>query len=316
MISKVFPTGQSFGQTCRYVCEDLVRSEVLAVQGLRGHDYRMMADDFEMQHGFNLVKEKPVFHGMLSFPPGERPGNALMVEIAERYLQKIEMTDTQYAIVKHIDKEHLHMHILANRVNNEGEIIGKGLIIERGMKAAQELTREYRLKEEQGKTLQLTHRAALHKHDAKRYRLYEAIRDELPGCRQIEDLEKRLLLRGITTRYREDPVTGHRQGISFRIEKMAFGGKQVDPAYSFGNLEKTLLQRKQEEALRQTKEDALRLEQRERQGLGIRRGLGLRQRMDSWTDGEERVHEKGEELGQEDELRQRLRISRDYGMGL
>jgi hypothetical protein len=310
MISKIFLTGQSFGQTCRYVCQDLVRAEVLAVDGVRGYDHRLMAEDFELQHRFNPVKEKPVFHGMLSFLPGEDPGNALMVEIAQLYLQKIKMSNTQYAIVKHIDKGHLHMHILANRVNNNGEIIGKGLIIERGIKAARELTLEYRLRQEQGKNLDLTHRAALHEPDAKRYRLYEAIYHVLPGCRQIEDLEKGLLLRGITTRYRQDPVTGQRQGISFRIEKMAFGGKQVDPAYSLQNLERTILQQKQEEELRVEQE-------RRAQVLGHRQGFGHWGGEGHGSDPDmQRELSRREALNEEEELTHRHRISHDYGLGL
>src|SRR5258708_9569695 len=199
-----------------------------------------MAADFERQHQFTPEKEKPVFHGMLSFPPGEDPGNGRMVEIARKYLQEIGMTRTQFAIVKHLDKDHLHMHIVANRVDNEGKIIGKGLIIERGIKAAQKLTREYKLTPELTKNLQRTHLEALHEPDAYRYRLYQAIKETMPGCRNLTDLEKGLLEQGISTRYRQDRETGARQGISFWIEKYCFQGSKVDPAYSLRNLVKTL----------------------------------------------------------------------------
>ncbi len=196
MISKVFLTGQSFGSTCQYLCEDLARSEVLAVEGVRGHDFRLMQEDFEVQHQFMPEKEKPVFHAVLSYPHGEDPGKEKMVEIGRKYLQEIEMANTQYAMVLHTDKKHLHIHILANRVNNDGKIIGQGLIIERGIKAAQKLTKEYGLKPEKEKNLAETNVAALHEPDAKRYRLYLAIRDHAPGCQRLEDLEARLLERG------------------------------------------------------------------------------------------------------------------------
>lgn len=263
MLSKIFITGKSFGETCKYVCQDLARAEVLAVEGVRGHDHRLMEKDFELQHQFMPGKEKPVFHGMLSFPPGEDPGDDKMVEIARKYLEEIRMTDTQYAIVKHTDKTHLHLHVLANRVNNEGKPIGEGLIVERGIKAARKLTREYMLRTEEGKNLKLTSLDSMRSDDAKRYRLYQAIRDALPGCRQVEDLEKRLLEKGITTRYKNDPVGGERCGISFRIENHSFKGSQVDKEYSFRNLERTLaMQREQLEKLEQRQ----RLEQQERLG--------------------------------------------------
>ena len=252
MISKIFITGKTFGETCRYVCEELreepgqtlqqdsKRAQVLYVEGVRGHDSRLMAADFELQHQFVPEKEKAVFHGVLSFPPGERPDDELMVDIGRKYLQEIGMTDTQFAIVKHTDKEHLHLHIIANRVNNEGRIIGQGLIIERGIKAAQKLTREYQLMPERGKNLERTHLEALHEPDQHRYRIYQVIRESLPYCWDLEDLEKRLLEKAISTRYKFDPATGERQGISFRIGDYCFRGSQVDPAYSLKKLERTL----------------------------------------------------------------------------
>jgi hypothetical protein len=146
-----------------------------------------------------------------------------MRQVAKEYLHEIEMRNTQYVVVKHADKEHLHMHIVANRIDNDGQIIGKGFIVERGIKAAERLTEKHHLQQEKGKNLDLTNMEALHEPDAKRYKLYQAIRRHLPGCR-LEDLEKRLLAEGITVRYRQDPVSGQRQGISFGIENYKFAG--------------------------------------------------------------------------------------------
>jgi len=250
MLSKVFLTGKTFSQTCQYVCQDLVRSEVLAVEGVRGHNHRLMAEDFEVQHQFWPEKEKPVLHVSLSFPRGEVLGDDLMVLIARQYLNEIGMRNTQYAIVKHVDKQHLHMHIVANRIDNDGQIIGKGLIIERGIKAAGKLTREHHLQQEHGKHLHLTNMEALHKPDAKRYRLYLAIKRNLSQCYRLEDLEKRLLQEGIAMRIRYDAVSGQRQGISFRIENCSFGGYQVDRSCTLKKLEEALSLR-QEQVLKE-----------------------------------------------------------------
>jgi len=247
MISKTFITGKTFRESCLYVCEDLERSQILEAEGVRKHDLRLMAKDFETQQTWaNQLKEKPVYHTVLSYPHGEDPGDEKLVEISNRFLQKIEMADTQHIIVKHTDKEHLHVHILANRVSNTGAIVGEGLVIERGIKAARELTDEYHLRPDQGKDLRQTNFQALHEPDAKRYRLYEAIKEALPDCQRMEDLEMRLLERGISTRYRIDRGSGERQGISFRIENYCFKGSEVDRAYSLKGLEGTLaLQQKQ-----------------------------------------------------------------------
>lgn len=271
MISKIFITAKTFRESCIYVCQDLERAQVLDVEGVREHDLRIMADDFKLQQRWaNQEKEKPVFHGVLSFPPGEDPGNDKLVEIARQYLKEIRVAPTQYVVVKHTDRAHLHLHILANRVSNTGKIVGEGLVVERGIKAARKLTQEFQLRQEVGKRLELTNLGALHEPDAKRYRLYQAIKEALPVCERLEDLEKKLLERGISTRYRTDRATGERQGISFRIENYCFKGSDVDRDYSLKGLEQRLvLQRtlvlKQEQALQQTM--ALRPEPEERKEL-------------------------------------------------
>jgi len=210
-----------------------------------------MTDDFELQQSFaNQVKEKPVLHAVLSYPHGERPGDETLAEIGRRWLEEIRAANTQYIIVKHTDKEHLHLHILANRVSNDGAIVGEGLVIERGIKAARKLTEEYGLQQDQGKNLHQTNRQALHGPDAKRYRLYELIQEVLPGCQHMEDLEQSLMERGVSLRYRIDQASGRRQGISFRLENHSFKGSEVDRAYSLKELERVLALQ-QKEALEQ-----------------------------------------------------------------
>jgi hypothetical protein len=69
MLSKVF-SGHSFYHACRYVVNK-PGAEVLAYEGVRGHDYRLMSDDFIMQQQMRPEKEKACFHCSLSFYPGE-----------------------------------------------------------------------------------------------------------------------------------------------------------------------------------------------------------------------------------------------------
>lgn len=286
MNGKVFLTKKGFGETCEYVCQRQEYSKVLAVEGVRGHDPDLMAEDFEWQHRLMPEKEHPVFHSVLSFPPGETVADERLVEIGRKYMQKIGMADTQYAFVKHTDKEHLHVHIVANRVDNDGKPTGKGLIVERSIKAARELTQEYGLRPENGKQLGQTHLEALHEPDVKRYRIYQAIREELPKCRNLDELEARLKEKEISVRYRLDEKTSQRVGISFRLENRSFKGSLVDTAYALKGLERTLvLQQRQEqeeklrlaqqEKLRQVPEEVLRQAQGDVLRRALREKLGM-----------------------------------------
>src|SRR5687768_14611596 len=119
MISKVI-IGKTFYGACRYVCMDQKRAVILETEGVRNYDHKLMAADFEMQHSLRPSLSKAVFHGILSFYPGEKIEGEKMVEIAKEYLQQLGITETQYAITQHTDKNHSHLHIIANLVNNKG----------------------------------------------------------------------------------------------------------------------------------------------------------------------------------------------------
>src|SRR5687767_1876554 len=102
MISKIIQA-HSFYHTCRYICQK-PGAEVLHVEGVREHDFKVMAADFEMQQQFRESKMRACFHSILSFYPGERPSDGLMKEIADAYLKELGIVNTQGAVSKHTDK--------------------------------------------------------------------------------------------------------------------------------------------------------------------------------------------------------------------
>jgi hypothetical protein len=241
MISKVVPAN-SFYHTCRYITNK-PGAEVLEVEGVRGHNYKYMAADFETQQQMRPSKEVACFHGILSFYPGENPSDRVMTEIAQKYLEQLGIVNTQYAISKHTDKAHLHLHIVANMVNNDGKSIRDSYIGLRGKKIAQKLTQEYKLVQALEKNLKLTHLENLSDTEANRYKVYVAISEILPHCRSMQELEARLLDRGIETQYKYKGHTNEKQGVSFKIENFCFKGSQVDRKFSFAGLGKLLDQK-------------------------------------------------------------------------
>src|SRR5664279_830449 len=106
MISKVI-IGKTFYGACRYVCMDQERAVVLEAEGVRDYDYKLMAKDFEMQQALRPSLTKAVFHGIISFYPGEKIEDKMMAAIAKKYLQEMKITDTQFVIVKPVSYTHL-----------------------------------------------------------------------------------------------------------------------------------------------------------------------------------------------------------------
>jgi len=252
MISKVI-TGKTFYGACRYVCMDEKRAVVLEAEGVRDYNYKFMAADFEMQHAMRPSLNNAVFHGILSFYPGEKIGDEKMVEIAKEYLQQMKIIDTQFVIVKHIDKNHSHLHIIANLVNNKGETIKDNWIGLRGKKAAQNLTSKYGLKEAISKNLELTNLEALSKREANRYVIYQAILEKLPLSTNLDDLREKLEYENIETLYKYKGQTNELQGISFKIGEYKYKGSEIDRKFSIKNLEKILLQQRMQNQFKPSK---------------------------------------------------------------
>lgn len=238
MISKVFD-GHSFYHACRYMCNK-AGAEVLEAEGVRGYNYKYMADDFLRQAADRPGKGQACFHAVLSFYPGEKPADELMAKIGRKYLEEIGIINTQYAITKHTDRAHLHVHIIANMVDNSGKSISDSWIGVRGKRAAQKLTKEYGLIPAEKKNLALTNLDALDHSERNRYQIYTAVMNCLPTCGSVDELVARLKEQGIETVFKYKGKTSERQGISFKLGDDCFKGSKVDRNFSLANLEKAL----------------------------------------------------------------------------
>jgi len=238
VISKPLPAN-SFYHTCRYVCQKK-GAEVLIADGVRGHDYKLMAEDFLRQQQSRPSKGKAVFHSILSFHPDEKPSDEQLKEIARKYLDRLGIVNTQFSVSKHTDKAHLHLHIVANLVDNSGKAISDSWIGLKGKKVAQQLTEEYGLIPAIRKDLRRTHLDALSKSQVIKYKIYQAIAQNISRCRTMDELEDRLQKLGIDVLYKFKGQTREKQGISFKMGNISFKGSQIDRKYSLVGLQKIL----------------------------------------------------------------------------
>ena len=97
--------------------------------------------------------KNPVYHISLDFAHEDTPRltDDMMAEIAREYMRRMGITDTQYIVCRHTDKEHQHLHIVANRVDNNGNTISDRNDAVRNVAVCKTLTREYGLHFAKGK---------------------------------------------------------------------------------------------------------------------------------------------------------------------
>jgi hypothetical protein len=62
----------------------------------------------------------------------------------------------------------------------------------------------------------------------------------LPHCRNLKELESRLLNQGIDVQYKYKGQTNEKQGVSFKIGNFCYKGSQVDRKFSFAGLQKAI----------------------------------------------------------------------------
>lgn len=184
--------------------------------------------------------KNPVYHISLDFAHEDTPKltDGLMVEIAREYMRRMGITDTQYIVCRHTDKEHQHLHIVANRVDNDGNTISDRNDAIRNVAVCKVLTREYGLHFSKGK--EKVKRDRLRGKDKVKYQIHDAVKAAMPRCSSWSDLCDRLARQGIGVHFKYDRSKGEIVGVSFTKDGISFSGSRIDRSMGFYKLDKQL----------------------------------------------------------------------------
>ncbi len=114
-----------------------------------------------------------------------------------------------YIISRHHDKPHPDVHIVYNRVNNDGNAISGDQNFRKSARITQELTREYGLAFGKGK--KRVNRDRQKGKDVIKYRIYDTVKGGLDVCIDWKELKDGLMAEGISVdfTYRTDRVQPH-----------------------------------------------------------------------------------------------------------
>lgn len=249
MIGKII-AGASFAGTVEYVMKK--QSRVLDAEGVTPPDVREMVQDLKDQTLLNPRIKNAVGHISLSFSSKEAPRmtDALMMQIAKEYMQKMDIADTQYLLVRHLDQPHPHCHLVYNRVGNNGQTISDKNIKIRNAKVCRALTEKYGLHLAPGK--ESVRRERLREPDKTKYEIYDAIKAVLLQSRSWEELEKHLKAQGISMRYKYCGSTNQKQGVLFSKNGFEFSGSKIDRQFSYSKLNRHFTQTQQQAQYRNT----------------------------------------------------------------
>ena len=193
---------------------------------------------FCMQTGMNPDLKKPVGHIALSYSPVDTPKltDEKMIQLAKEYMREMKITDTQYIIVRHQDREHPHVHIVFNRIDNNGKTISDRNDMYRNEQVCKKLKAKHGLYFAKGK--EHVKQCRLREPDKSKYEIYNAVKDEIGKSKNWQQLQGRLAEKGITIRFKYKGQTNEVQGISFSKGEYTFKGSEIDRSFSFSKLDK------------------------------------------------------------------------------
>ena len=219
MIAQI-STGEGFGGLVNYA-NDIIKKDtvIIASYGVNLSSNATITASFKAQAKARPSIHKFVGHISLSFSPED--------------LAKL------YVIFRHFDQPHPHIHIVYNRVDNDGNGIKGDTSYTKSAAITKALTRQYGLTFGKGKDK--VRRERLKGKDAVKYRLYDEIRAAMKECVTWDKLRRWLDTKGIALDLVKDK-DGNIRGVTFTDtrQNVTFAGSKIDRSLSFAQIDRAM----------------------------------------------------------------------------
>lgn len=211
--------------------------DVSIIEGREG-----IIESFEDNLALNPALKNPVGHISLNFHANDKDkvDDDTMTEIARKYMERMGIVDTPYIVVRHLDKEHPHCHIVFSRINNHAETISDKNDFDRNRKVCLDLTREYGLHISEGK--RQTNVNKLRGTEKIRYEIFnsiEAVWND-KSVYTFEQFEARLKAASVGIEYKYRRGSNGIQGFWYTRKGRRFAASKIDRRFSFGNIKNHL----------------------------------------------------------------------------
>lgn len=232
--------GRGFKGVVNYILDKAKGTEILDSNEVRLKSTDTIIDSFIFQSELNPGLTKPVGHISLDFSAQDREklSNEFMVQIARDYMNRMGISNTQYLVARHYDKEHPHIHLVFNRVDNNGKTISDRNDHFRSEKVCKELTREYGLYFASGKEKVKENR--LREPDKTKYEIYNTLKTIVPHSQSWEQVIRALKDQNVGVTFKFKGKTDEIQGVIFDKNGYSITGSKVDRQFSYSKIDHQL----------------------------------------------------------------------------
>ena len=234
--------GRGFRGLLEYL--ETKESAELIDSNMVGKNARELAAEFKFSRQLNPNVERVVYHASLSLPKHEHLSNDTWSDIAQDYLKGMGFDYNQYAVYRHHDQDHDHIHIVASRIKLDGSCVHDGWDYRRSERLIRQLEQNYSLEatitRDQGKRAPTTGERRLTERtgeESVREKLQAAIDTATQSQPTMAQLIESLKQQGIDAQI-VYTHTGKVKGITYRLDQIAFSGTQLGRDYTFPGLQK------------------------------------------------------------------------------
>ncbi|MCK9397922.1 MAG: relaxase/mobilization nuclease domain-containing protein [Methylobacter sp.] len=227
--SKIEKGARLIGGTCSGSTLEEIQAEFAAVRKLR--------PDIE----------RPAWHCSLSLKPPERLTDKQWAQAADRYMRGMGFADKSlYAVVRHSDTEHDHIHIVASRIGIDGSLYLGKQEAKRSMPLTNEIAREFGLSElahdaRAGvKGITAGEKSMMDRTESipTRIMLQTYIDDAARGKPSFSNFIAKLETQGV--KIIPSGKTGRAQGMTFELDGVPFTGTKLGDRYKWKPLQAQL----------------------------------------------------------------------------
>jgi hypothetical protein len=208
-----------------------------------------LAFEFRMSSDLRKRVRKCVYHASLSVAKEEKLSERKWIEIASSYLKGMEFDENQYTIYRHTDTQHDHIHIIASRIRiTDGSVVNDSWQHRRAEKLVRQLEQKFGLSPtqcswEKNKRSPKTGEIRRQRRTGeinKRNQLQKLIEQSLENTYSLDEFIHLLTVKGVSVRLRKSKE-GKIEGISYKLDGVAFQGRQLGKDYAWTSLESILL---------------------------------------------------------------------------
>jgi len=295
MIGKI-STGKSFRGCLNYLHEGRLQqskalqeieqekkqAQVICYNQCFGNKKELIQQFNEVRH-LNPKLSKPVLHASLSFAHSDQLSNQDKIDIGKQMAKDFGFENNQYVVIEHSDRQHQHLHIVANRVGYDAKTVSDSNNYKRMANFCRTMERKHQLEQvlSPRKFLSKEERM-LPRQDIRKEALKEAVAKFLKQSTTMKEFQNKITAKGYEVELG--------RGIAFTdAQAVRFKGSQV--GYPLLKIEKQLAQNRQmqqeekqkpslaqqlrETILRQQKEEQLKKQQEDKQEIKQSGGFRL-----------------------------------------